>query len=78
MKLIEEIRPLPQGWRFCLAKNIGGDKRPYEKGWPKLDLDAEAIGHKLSHGRCTATMIGALLGEPSGCLLYTSPSPRDS
>ena len=69
MGLIDEIRPLPKGWRFCLAKNIRGDKRPYEKGWPKLDLDAEAIGRKLSHGRCTATMIGALLGEPSGGLV---------
>ena len=69
MELIKEIKPLPQGWRFCLAKNIRGDKRPYEKNWPKLDLDADAIEKKLSHGRCTATMIGALLGEPSGGLV---------
>ena len=62
MQLIEEIRPLPVGWRYCLAI----DKRPYERRWQQLDLDVAAIERKMYHGRCKATQVGLVLGEPSG------------
>ena len=71
MGISEEIKALPQGWMFCLAKPGGADglqKQAYERGWPQ-GLTVDQVQAKLSHGRCMATMIGAVLGEVSGGLV---------
>lgn len=69
MRLSEEIQRLPEAWRFCLVQADGRNKRAYEKKWPTLDLNADAIEKKLSHSRTKATMVGVVLGEASQGLM---------
>ena len=66
MGLSEEIRRLPEAWRFALVrKGPDGTKKAYERGWPQ-GIDHDQVEQKLSHPRCVASMVGVILGEVSG------------
>lgn len=71
MGLIEDIRPLPEGWNFVLVRNKNGAKAAYQDDWSNLRQNYETTVGLLcqpDHQR-KATMVGVLLGEASGGLL---------
>ena len=82
---LDEANTLPNRMRYLLAETMGADGE-LERRAAELELIAQAGGSVslLTKGpqtlpvRCRADAHASAPATSGGCLLYTSPSPRDS
>ena len=61
-------------WRYGIGLSIGANSAPIVNGFSANGLITRAINY---WGNSGGLLSGLEISNISGCLLYTSPSPRD-
>ena len=76
-KIVIADSRFPRDGRFIEKVGLFNPLLPKEKK-ERITIEAERVKHWLSKGAKPTLRVSRILGEAQICLLYTSPSPRDT